>query len=71
MRAHIARNGREIALNGEIYAHTLISLHLAAKPANYFEIRVLHGDTLSLAACPSVAVDPAFQITNDIERGKP
>ena len=70
MRAHIARKGREIALDGEIYTHTLASLHRAVRPKNYFEIGVLHGDTLALASCPSIGVDPAFQVTQEIEAGK-
>ena len=70
MRARVIHGGRELRLDGEIYTHTLASLHLALKPRSYFEIGVLHGDTLALALCPAVGVDPAFQITQDVESGK-
>jgi hypothetical protein len=71
MRARVIHGGRELSLDGEIYTHTLASLHLALKPRSYLEIGVLHGDTLALALCPTVGVDPAFQITQDVEAGKP
>lgn len=71
MRSSPTRGGREIRLDGEVYTHTLGSLHLALNPANYFEIGTLHGQTLRLAACPAVAVDPAFQLAADLAEGRP
>lgn len=71
MRSSPTRGGREIHLDGEVYTHTLACLHLALKPANYFEIGALHGETLKLATCPAVAVDPAFQLAGDLAGGRP
>jgi hypothetical protein len=71
MRSSPTRGGREIHLDGEVYTHTLASLHLALKPANYFEIGTLHGQTLRLAACSAIAVDPAFQLAPDLAGGRP
>ncbi len=47
-------------LAGESYKIVLDRLHTALKPRTYFEIGVETGDTLALARCPSVAVDPQF-----------
>ena len=71
MRSSPTRGGREIHLDGEVYTHTLASLQLALKPANYFEIGTLHGQTLRLATCPAIAVDPAFQLAPDLVGGRP
>ena len=71
MRSSPTRGGHEIHLDGEVYTHTLASLHLALKPANYFEIGTLHGQTLRLATCPAVAVDPTFQLAADLAGGRP
>ena len=71
MRTGVTHGGREIHLDGEVYTHTLASLHLALKPRSYFEIGTLHGQTLRLADCPAVAVDPAFQLASDLAGGRP
>ena len=71
MRSSPTRGGREIHLDGEVYTHTLGSLHLALKPRTYFEIGTLHGQTLRLATCPAVAVDPNFQLADDLIGGRP
>lgn len=53
-------------VSGVFYQQFLQHLHQTRRPANYFEIGTLHGHTLSKARCPSVAVDPAFQITEPL-----
>ncbi|KRA62628.1 hypothetical protein ASD89_22825 [Caulobacter sp. Root656] len=71
MRTGLTRGGRELHLDGEVYTHTLASLHLALRPTSYFEIGTLHGQTLRLAGCPAVAVDPNFQLAPDLAGGRP
>ncbi len=71
MAAFLQRGGREIWLDGPQYPDVLRALHARLKPASYFEIGTLHGQTLALARCASVAVDPAFQLTCDVHAGKP
>lgn len=58
-------------LTGEDYSALLARLHDVLKPRTYFEIGTLYGDTLRLARCASVAVDPQFHIANNIAEGKP
>ena len=38
------------------------SLHGALAPAGYLEIGLRHGDSLALAECPALGVDPAFDL---------
>ena len=45
---------------GTFYQTTLASLHQVLAPRTYFEVGTLNGDTLALARCPSIAVDPQF-----------
>ena len=52
-------------LAGLNYVEVLRHLHLILCPKTYFEIGTLYGNTLSLARCSSLAVDPKFQL-NDI-----
>lgn len=51
---------------GTGYDLVLAALHRHLKPKSYFEIGTLTGITLSLASCPSIAVDPMFQITGNV-----
>jgi hypothetical protein len=71
MTAMLAQNGREIWLDGPHYFQTLSALHGRLAPTTYFEIGTLHGETLKLARCASVAVDPQFQLTVDVQADKP
>lgn len=71
MTALMDRKGLEIWLDGPHYFDTLAALHERLAPRTYFEIGTLHGETLRLARCGSAAVDPAFQLTCDVEAGKP
>ena len=56
---------------GEFYTHILERIHDVLKPKTYFEIGTLHGSTLLLSECASVAVDPAFQLELNILGKKP
>lgn len=53
------------------YVKTLRTLHETLSPRNYFEIGTLRGETLALAKCRSVSVDPFYQIASNIWEGKP
>jgi hypothetical protein len=51
-------------LAGEPYIQVLDRLHRELRPQSYFEIGTYHGESLAIAHCPSIAVDPDFQIQN-------
>ena len=55
-------SGKDLA--GEYYEETLVRLHQVLRPKTYMEIGVFAGATLALASCPSIAVDPGFEITD-------
>ena len=44
------------------YLDFLERLHAAVQPEAYLEIGLRHGDSLALASCPSLGVDPAFNL---------
>jgi hypothetical protein len=52
--------------SGEDYLSVLTRLHRHLQPKRYLEIGVLHGDTLALAECPSIAIDPNLEINQDV-----
>lgn len=56
---------------GPDYRRFLRMLHEQLNPQTYFEIGVRWGDTLRLANCASIAVDPKFAITFDVMGKKP
>ena len=64
MTAALAESDTEIVVDGEMYTEVLRRLHQVRAPQTYFEIGTLHGDTLRLSQCRSVAVDPIFQLTD-------
>lgn len=51
------------------YLEALRAVHAALEPASYFEIGSRHGASLALAACPAVAVDPAFELKVPVAAG--
>jgi hypothetical protein len=55
-------SGEDLA--GEYYEETIARLHRVLRPKTYMEIGVFAGATLALASCPSIAVDPGFEITD-------
>jgi hypothetical protein len=56
---------------GFLYGEVLADLHDALNPKSYFEIGTLYGETLALAKCESLAVDPDFPIRCDVLNNKP
>lgn len=56
---------------GERYTSVLQRLHDFLQPESYVEIGTLHGDTLALTRCASVAIDPHFQLQQDVIGNKP
>jgi hypothetical protein len=50
-------------LMGEHYTEVLKRLHRELRPQSYLEIGTLHGQSLRLANCPSIAIDPNFSQT--------
>ena len=55
----------DLRLGGDYYTEVLRRLHAAFMPRSYFEIGSLAGETLRLSRCPTVAVDPVFQLKPD------
>jgi len=50
-------------LAGPHYYETFRILHAILRPKTYFEIGTLHGDTLALARCASISVDPGVDFS--------
>lgn len=51
-------------LSGEPYLKVLYHLHKELSPKTYLEIGTYSGDSLALATCASIAVDPKLKIIN-------
>lgn len=51
-------------LSGEQYLKVLGRLHKELSPKTYLEIGTSSGDSLALATCASIAIDPKFRIIN-------
>lgn len=60
-----------IELTGIFYSTFLERMHSMLRPQTYFEIGTLFGDTLKLASCTCISVDPAYHISSDILGVKP
>lgn len=56
---------------GEDYLIVLARLHEILAPASYFEIGSRAGDSLALASCASIAIDPEFKLTPAFYNNKP
>ena len=67
MSARLTENDTEIFIDGEYYTSVLRHVHETVQPASYFEVGTLHGDTLRLSRCRTVAVDPAFRLAPDLK----
>ncbi len=61
----------QIDLHAAEYLTVLQRFHTALQPETYLEIGTRHGNSLRLARCRSIAIDPAFDIRHDVIRGKP
>ena len=48
------------------YLDFMARLHEALEPPTYLEVGVRHGDSLALARCPSIGIDPAFRLEVEI-----
>jgi hypothetical protein len=48
------------------YLEFLHKLHEQLEPAAYLEIGIRHGDSLALARCPAVGIDPEFELRADV-----
>jgi hypothetical protein len=48
------------------YLDFLQRLHGALEPPTYLEIGIRHGDSLALARCPSIGIDPGYQLKVEI-----
>ena len=51
-----------IVMSGMYYLDFLRGLHGALAPRGYLEIGLRHGDSLALAGCPALGVDPGFDL---------
>lgn len=56
---------------GVDYLALLSSVHRHLQPQSYLEIGTHTGDSLRLARCASIAIDPKFKITSDVIGDKP
>jgi hypothetical protein len=56
---------------GKFYQDCLRDLHRVMAPNTYLEIGTLHGDTLCLASCRSIAVDPQLRLSKQVVGTKP
>lgn len=56
---------------GASYTTFLKQLHTARRAQSYLEVGTLYGATLKLAQCPSIAIDPKFQLKEDVTGDKP
>ena len=58
-------------LGGPRHEEILSALHAYLKPRTYFEIGVERGETLKLACCPSIGIDPNMKINHQAIGEKP
>jgi hypothetical protein len=58
-------------LTGPRHEQILAALHTHLKPRTYLEIGVERGETLRLARCPSIGIDPTMQIDQQAIGDKP
>ncbi|MBZ9990507.1 class I SAM-dependent methyltransferase [Mesorhizobium sp. BH1-1-5] len=58
-------------VSGKSYVNLLEDIHKKTKPTTYFEIGVQFGDTIKLAECATIGVDPRFRCETNIIGGKP
>ena len=49
-------------LTGDPYIKVLKRFHEELQPQSYLEVGTLFGDSLAFVECPSVAIDPKFQL---------
>ena len=49
-----------------LYLDFLARLHEVVAPSTYLEIGVRHGDSLALARCPAIGIDPELQLRTEV-----
>lgn len=52
-------------LAGELYFSVLARLHDLIRPKRYLEVGTRYGDSLRLAKCNSIAIDPSFELQGE------
>jgi hypothetical protein len=67
MSARLTENDTEVFIDGDNYTSVLSDVHAKVQPKSYLEVGTLHGATLRLSRCKTVAVDPAFQLDAAVE----
>jgi hypothetical protein len=58
-------------LQGQSYLDVLAAFHAMLQPQTYLEIGTCFGDSLALANCASLAIDPDFRLQKDVVGKKP
>jgi hypothetical protein len=58
-------------IQGRHYIEFLDHLHKLLRPRTYLEIGTAAGDSLALAQCPSIAIDPQFAVHRNVVEQKP
>lgn len=58
-------------LKGKHYLNYISEIHDKLKPRTYLEIGTRFGDSLTLANCASLAIDPNFAVSNNVIGKKP
>ena len=53
-------------LTGADYLSVLSTIHSLFRPKTYLEIGTRSGDSLRLANCASISIDPSFKISSDV-----
>ena len=61
-----AEPGRRSDFTGEPYRTCLARLHEILRPRAYLEVGTFHGDSLKLARCAAIAVDPQFRLEHQV-----
>lgn len=56
---------------GQAYKQILSEIHSVLRPRTYVELGVFNGNTLALAECASIGVDPNFMIDRNVMGKKP
>lgn len=58
-------------IQGRHYLEFLDQLHKLLRPRTYLEIGTASGESLALAQCPSIAIDPHFAVDRNVVQQKP
>lgn len=64
-RTGLIKRGAAPELGGEPYFDFLRRAHRELKPGSYLEIGVRKGESLKLATCPAIGIDPQHSLTDE------